>query len=50
MAIYLFKENIGHVGKMSVSGYSDRRFKPRLHQYVVSLRKTFNPYCFSRLS
>ena len=25
---------------MPVSGYSDRRFKPRLHQYVVSLRVT----------
>ena len=42
--------DIGHVGKVSVSGYSDQRYKPRLHQYVVSLSKTLNPYCFSRLS
>ena len=27
-------EHIGHVGKMSFSGYNDQRFKPRLHQYV----------------
>ena len=27
-----------------------QRFKPRLHQYVVSLSKTLNPHCFSRLS
>ena len=35
---------------MSVSEYSDRRFKPRQHQYVVSMSKTLNPHCFSRLS
>ena len=31
---------VGHVGKMSDFGYSDRRVKPRLHQYVVSLGMT----------
>ena len=41
---------IGHVGKMSVYGYSDRRFKPRLHRYDVSSSKVLNPHCFSRLS
>ena len=40
-------EDIGHVGKISVSGYSDQRFKSRLHQYVVSLSKTLNPHCLS---
>ena len=43
-------DHIGHVGKMSDSGYSDRRPKPRLHQYIVSLSKTLNPHCFGRLS
>ena len=42
--------NIGQVGEMSVNGYSDRRFKPRMHQYVVSLSKIINLHCFSRLS
>ena len=45
----LVLEHTGHVGTMSVSGYSNRRFKSRLHQYVVSLSKTRNPHCFSRL-
>ena len=35
---------------MSVSGYRYRWFGPRLLQYVVSLSKTFNPHCCSRLS
>ena len=35
---------------MSVSGYSDRLFKQRLHQYVVSLSKTPNPHYFSWLN
>ena len=43
-------ENIGHVSKISVSGYGDRRFKTLLHQYVVSLSKTLNPHCFCRLN
>ena len=43
-------EYIGQVGKISVSEYSDRRFKPRLQRYVVSLSMTLNPHCFSRLS
>ena len=43
-------EHIGHVVKMSVSGYNDRRFKLRLHQYVVSLSKELDPHCFRRLS
>ena len=36
-------EHIGHVGKMSVSGYRDRRFIPWQHHYVVSLSKTLHP-------
>ena len=36
---------MGYVGKKSFSGYTDRRFKPRLHQYVVSLSKTLYPNC-----
>ena len=40
-------KHIGHVDKMSVSGYISRRFKPRLHQYVVSLSKTLYLHCFS---
>ena len=35
---------------MSVSGYTDRRLKTWLHQYVVSLSRTLHPHCFSRLS
>ena len=41
-------EHIGHVGKISVSGYSNRQFKPRLRQYNVSLSK--NSHCFFRLN
>ena len=41
-------EHIDHVGKMSVSGYIDRRFKPRMHQNVVSLSKILNSHCLSR--
>ena len=37
----------GNMGKKSVSGYNGRRFKPRLHKYVVSLSKTLNPHYFS---
>ena len=48
--IHSIYEYIGHVGKLSVSEYSDRVFKPRLHQHVVSLKKTLNLNCFSRLS
>ena len=47
--LYLLNEHIGHAGKMSVSGYSDQWFKPRLHQYAMSLNKTLIPHCFSRL-
>ena len=43
-------EHIGHVYKMPVYGYNRQRFQPLLHQYGVSLSKTFNPHCFSRLS
>ena len=43
-------EHIGHVGKMSVSGYGDGRFNPLLHQYIVSLSETLNPQYFCRLS
>ena len=32
---------------MSLSGYRDRRFKPR---YVASLSKTLNPHCFNQIS
>ena len=46
----LLLEHISHVVKMSVSGYRYRWFGPRLLQYVVSLSKTFNPHCCSRLS
>ena len=42
-------DNIGHVVRMSVSGYRGRRLKPRQHQYVVSFSKTHYPHCFSRL-
>ena len=34
------RKYIGHVGKMSVSGCSDRQIKARLHKYVVSLSNT----------
>ena len=49
--VYLMKdqEHVGHVVRMSVSGYRGRRFEPR-HQYGVSLSKTLYPHCFSRLS
>ena len=43
-------EYIGHVCKASISGFNDRRFKPWQHLYVVSLRKTHNQHCFSRIS
>ena len=43
-------KHVGHVGKMSVSGHRDRRFKRRLFQYVVSMSRARNPHCFSRLS
>ena len=43
-------EHIGHVVRMSVSGYRGRRFESRQHQYVVSLSKTLYRHCFSRLS
>ena len=36
-------------GKMSASRYSDRRFIPRLHLYIVILSKTLNQHCVSRL-
>ena len=39
--------HIGHVDRMSVSGYRGRRFEPR-HQCVVSLSKTLYAQCFSR--
>ena len=42
-----YLEYIGHVARMSVSGYRGLRFEP-WHQYVVSLSKTVYPYCFSR--
>ena len=48
--VYYVLEHIGHVCKMSVSGYIDRQFKPCLHQYVVSLSKTLNLHFFSQLS
>ena len=32
--VNLLEEHIGHVGKMSVSGCSDRQFKPRLDQLI----------------
>ena len=35
------KNNNFYYYYMLVSGYRDRRFEPWLHQYVVSLRKTF---------
>ena len=43
-------QHIGHVGRMSVSGYRDRWFKPQLHQCVLSLSKVLSPHCFKRLS
>ena len=36
-------EHIGHVVRMSVSGYRGRQFEPR-HQYIVSLSKTLYPH------
>ena len=41
--------HIVQVGKMSVSGYTDRRFESRQHLYVVSMNKTLYPHCFSHL-
>ena len=35
---------------MSVCGHKGQRFEPLQHQYVVSLGKTLNPHCYSRLS
>ena len=46
---FLNLEHVGHGATMSVSRYGDPQFKPRLHQYFVSLSKTFNPHCFHRL-
>ena len=43
-------ENIGHVVRMSVSGYRGQRFEPRQHQFVVSLCMTLYPHCFYQLS
>ena len=43
-SIIFIMEHIVRVATMSVFGYSDRRFKPRLHQYVVSLSRTLNPH------
>ena len=34
-------EHIRHVGKISLSGYKDRRYKRQMHQYVMSLEDTF---------
>ena len=42
--------HIGHVVRMSVSGYRGQRFKPRQCQHDVSLSKTLYLYCFSPLS
>ena len=42
----LYVEYIGHVSEMSVSGYTDWRFKPRMYQYVISLHKTHILHCF----
>ena len=44
LSLLIIKEHIGDVVIMSVSGYIDRRFKPRLHLYFVSLSKTLYPY------
>ena len=44
--IRLYSEHIGHLVRMSVSGYRGRRFEPR-HLYVVSLSKTLYPHCSS---
>ena len=43
-------DDIGHVVRMSASGYRGRRFEPLQRHYVVSLCKTLYPHCFSRLS
>ena len=43
-------EHIGHVVRMSVSGYRGRQFESRQHQYAVSLSRRLYPLCFSRLS
>ena len=32
--------DVEDVGKMSVSGYSDQRFKPLVHKYAMSLSET----------
>ena len=42
--------HIGHVARMSVSGYRGRLFEPRQHRYVMSLSKTLYPHRISRLS
>ena len=41
---------IGHVVRITVSGYRGRRFETRQHEYVVSLSKALYLRCFSRLS
>ena len=41
--------SVGHMGKASVSGCRDWRFKPDFIS-MLSLCKTLNPHCFSRLS
>ena len=35
---------------MLISGFTNRRFKPQLHQYVVFLSKTLNPHGHSGLN
>ena len=40
--------HIGHVRRMSVSGCSNRWFKPQ-HRYVVSLSKTLSPHYLCQL-
>ena len=47
--LVVFLEHIGHLVRMSASGYRGRQFERR-HQYVVSINKTVYPHCFSRLS
>ena len=44
------KEHIGLVGKISIGGYSDQRFKLLMHQNVVSLWKALNQNCLGGLS
>ena len=47
LLLFYFFKHIGHVGRISVSGYSVRHFTPQLNQYAESLSKTFHLHCLA---